>query len=129
MFNNFRHSLKYSELHQRYSKLYIPSDFVSCEFNWLNSFSLETPFTLAPTPIAFHVVNKDVDVPLADEENLPPELPADADSKLSVRVLMLAHPGASAVRQKVYGLLPDGSIDESTETQPLTRALQFLVGM
>lgn len=96
---------------------------------WPSSFNLEEPITFTPTGLDYHIVDKNVDIPLAEGESLPSEHPADADSKFVVKVLLLSHPGAAAIRQMVTGLLADGSIDEALEVQPLTKVLQFLVGV
>jgi hypothetical protein len=118
--------MNYTELHKRYSSLYIPSDFVQCELYWKKSFNLEEPISFAPTAIDFHVVHKDVDYP---GEELPVEFPDDADSSYIVKVLLLTHPGVTALRQKVTGLLADGSIDESLDVQTIFKVLHFVVGM
>jgi hypothetical protein len=43
-------------------------------------------------------------------------------------VLLLSHPGTNTLHQKMFGLLTDGSLDESVETQPIAKNLQLLVG-
>ena len=43
--------------------------------------------------------------------------------------MLISHPGLMAIRRKLSGLMSDGTIDESTETQPLTKTIQLLVGM
>jgi len=43
-------------------------------------------------------------------------------------VLLLSHQGCIALRQKIFGVLPDGSIDENVETQPIYKNLFFLHG-
>uniref|UniRef100_A0A183CCW5 SAP domain-containing protein n=1 Tax=Globodera pallida TaxID=36090 RepID=A0A183CCW5_GLOPA len=120
--------LKYAELRKRYTSLYIPSDFIRCKFDWIESIKLETPLQFSPHPIKFHVLHKDVDVPLGEGEQLPLENPSDADNRFVVKVLLISHPGLTALRRKLSGLMPDGSIDESTETQPLSKNIQILVG-
>lgn len=113
-------------MRQRYTRLYVPSDFITCEMSWLDSFSLEAPFQLGLTPITFYPVHKDVDIPKEAAEDLTP--PADEDHKYIVRTLLLSHSGIADVRKKVFGLLPDGSIDENAETMPFNKAIQFLTG-
>ncbi|KAL3110206.1 hypothetical protein niasHT_015809 [Heterodera trifolii] len=120
--------LKYAELRKRYLSLYIPSDFIRCKFSWVDSVKLETPLQFSPHPIKFHVLHKDVDVLLDEGKQLPLENPPDADSRFVVKVLLISHPGLTALRRKLSGLMPDGSIDESTETQPLSKSIQILVG-
>lgn len=83
----FSGELKYIDLHKRYSNLYIPSDFIRCEMSWLKSIQLDNAFQIAPHPITFNIVHKDVDVPLDEGEVLPQEQPADADNRFIVKVI------------------------------------------
>uniref|UniRef100_A0A915DXN7 SAP domain-containing protein n=1 Tax=Ditylenchus dipsaci TaxID=166011 RepID=A0A915DXN7_9BILA len=117
--------LKYLDLRKRYSTMYVPSDFIRCNMSWLKSIQLDEPIKFSPHPINYTVLHKDVDL---EELDVTLENPPDADSRFIVKVLLLAQPGQSALRQKVYGLLPDGSIDEAVETQSVLKNLQFLVG-
>ena len=78
--------MKYADLRRRYANLYIPSDFIRCDFDWVNSIRLEQPMNFAPHPITFHVLHKDVDIPLGEGQQLPPENPIDADSRFVVKV-------------------------------------------
>lgn len=118
-------NLSYIELHKRYSQLYVPSDFIRCEMLWKSSFSLETPITFASTGLDFHVLSKDIDYPTDD---LPSEQPEDADARYFVKVLLLSHGGAPTLRQKLTGLLVDGTIDEACEVQSIFKLLQAVVG-
>jgi hypothetical protein len=43
--------------------------------------------------------------------------------------MLISHPGLASIRRKLSGLMADGTIDESAETQPLTKTIQLLVGM
>lgn len=118
-----------TDLRIRYKNLYIPSDFIQVKFDWVNSFSLENQFSIAMNPVTFHVLHKDVSVP---EDIIPPEdlLPAsDEDQRFSVRTLLLSHNGIVDFNKKVFGLLPDGSIDENNENQPFNKGIQFLTGV
>lgn len=115
-------------LHKRYSSLYIPSDFVRADFNWPQSFNLEEPITFSPNGVDFHTLSKDIDYPLAEGETFPEENPSDADSRFIVKVLLLSHPGAAAIRQKVTGLMADGSIDEAQDVQHWSKVVQLVVG-
>lgn len=90
-----------------------------------SSFTLEARITFAPTGVDFHVLSKDVDYPADD---LPSEQPEDADARYFVKVLLLSHGGAATVRQKMTGLLADGTIDESHDVQSLYKLLQTVVG-
>lgn len=40
----------------------------------------------------------------------------------------MGHAGLNAVHQKAYGLLPDGSLDESIDPVSIFRCISFLVG-
>uniref|UniRef100_A0A915NDE0 SAP domain-containing protein n=1 Tax=Meloidogyne javanica TaxID=6303 RepID=A0A915NDE0_MELJA len=42
--------------------------------------------------------------------------------------MLISHPGLMTIRRKLSGLMSDGSIDEATETQSLTKTIQLLVG-
>ncbi|VDK63493.1 unnamed protein product, partial [Gongylonema pulchrum] len=43
------------------------------------------------------------------------------------QVILLCHPGLSMVHQKAFGLLADGSVDESMDAASLKRVLSFVV--
>ncbi|CAK5071366.1 unnamed protein product [Meloidogyne enterolobii] len=120
--------MKNADLRRRYASLYIPSDFIRCSFDWISSIPLETPIKFSPHPINFHVLHKDIDAPLALGEEAPIENPVDADYRYIVKVMLISHPGLMTIRRKLSGLMSDGSIDEATETQPLTKTIQLLVG-
>ncbi|KAI6175893.1 hypothetical protein M3Y97_00739600 [Aphelenchoides bicaudatus] len=120
--------LNYTELHKRYTSLYIPSDFVRCDLSWKNSFNLENPIEFSSNAVNFHVLHKDVDYPFNETNPLPVELPDDADTRYIVKVLLPAHPGAIELRKRVTGLLPDGSLDEALDVQNLNRVLHFVIG-
>ncbi|KAL7072465.1 hypothetical protein ACQ4LE_008298 [Meloidogyne hapla] len=120
--------MKNSDLRRRYASLYIPSDFIRCSFDWITSIPLETPIKFSPHQINFHILHKDIDPPLAIGEEPPIENPSDADYRYIVKVMLISHPGLMAIRRKLSGLMSDGSIDEATETQPLTKTIQLLVG-
>lgn len=119
--------MKCADLRRRYANLYIPSDFIRINFDWMKSIQLEQPMKCSPHPILFHILPKDIDMPLAEGES-PPVNPSDADYRYTVKVLLISHPGLSALRQKLSGIMPDGSIDETVETQPVTKNIQLLVG-
>ncbi|KAF7633429.1 SAP domain-containing protein, partial [Meloidogyne graminicola] len=105
---------------------YIPSDFIRCNFDWTTSIPLGIPIKFSSHPINFHVLHKDIDAPMDGESSV--ENPSDADYRFLVKVMLISHPGLMSIRRKLSGLMADGSIDESTETQPLTKTIQLLVG-
>lgn len=80
--NYFRPEADVLELRRRYSNMYIPSDFFSTNFRWVDAFPPHNPFTLEQ-PCSFHVMNKEVD---AVVENLAVLEPPDADYLFSAKV-------------------------------------------
>uniref|UniRef100_A0A7E4VAE0 DBC1 domain-containing protein n=1 Tax=Panagrellus redivivus TaxID=6233 RepID=A0A7E4VAE0_PANRE len=118
-----------ADLRTRYKSLYVPSDFVSAEMSWLDSFPLDAPSQLGANPVNFHVCHKDVDFESADytPEQLTP--PSDEDHRFTVRILLLTNPGIVEFRKKVFSLLPDGSIDEAQENVNFNKAVHFLTGI
>jgi hypothetical protein len=78
----FRPEADVLELRRRYSNMYIPSDFFSTNFRWVDAFPPHNPFTL-DQPCSFHVMNKEVD---AVVENVAVLEPPDADYLFSAKV-------------------------------------------
>lgn len=62
--------------------MYIPSDFFSTNFRWVDAFPPHMPFTLNK-PCSFHVMHKDVD---PCNENTAALEPSDADYLFSAKV-------------------------------------------
>ena len=122
-------SMSCADLRTRYKNLYVPSDFISAKVDWVDSFNLENQFNIGLNPVIFHVNHKDIDIPEAKftPEQLEPV--SDEDHRFCVRTLLLSHPGIAEVRKKVFGLLPDGSIDENIEVIPFNKAIHFLTGI
>ncbi|EYC06030.1 hypothetical protein Y032_0078g1155 [Ancylostoma ceylanicum] len=114
-------------LRSRYLKLYIPSDFADMTAEWVRRVPLDTAIDLTNS-VAFHVFNKEVDYPLQDGETAAVLEPEDADHRHQVKVLLLAHPGKEEVHKKAFGLLPDGSTDDTHEPTSFFKQLSFLVG-
>ena len=81
-FHNYRPEADVLELRRRYSNMYIPSDFFSTNFRWVDAFPPHSPFTL-DQPCSFHVMNKEVDAVL---ENTAVLEPPDADYLFSAKV-------------------------------------------
>lgn len=71
------------EIRRRYTNLYIPSDFFTSSFRWIDAFPPDKPFTLNK-PCLFHIMNKDVD-PVVETHNNNAE-PTDADYLFSAKV-------------------------------------------
>lgn len=78
----FRPEADVLELRRRYWNMYIPSDFFSANFRWVDAFPPNTPFTL-DRPCSFHVMNKEVDPVLENNAVLEP---SDADYIFSAKV-------------------------------------------
>ena len=87
--NYFRPEADVLELRRRYSNMYIPSDFFSTNFRWVDAFPPHNPFTLEQ-PCSFHVMNKEVD---AVVENLAVLEPPDADYLFSAKVRVTSYIG------------------------------------
>ncbi|CAJ0604155.1 unnamed protein product [Cylicocyclus nassatus] len=114
-------------LRSRYLKLYIPSDFADMTAEWVKRVPLDASIDLT-NPVSFHVFNKEVDYPLQQGEVEAVLEPEDADHRHQVKVLLLAHAGKEEVHKKAFGLLPDGSTDDTHEPTPFFKQLSFLVG-
>ncbi|UMM26877.1 hypothetical protein L5515_010402 [Caenorhabditis briggsae] len=113
-----------SVLRHRYSKLYLPSDYVDLSFDWVRTIQLDMSMDLN-NAIQFHVFNKDVDW-IGDA--LPELEPEDADHRHQVKVLLLSHAGKTEVVKKSFCLMADGTTDDHQEPQSLLKNLHFLVG-
>uniref|UniRef100_A0A914ZV91 SAP domain-containing protein n=1 Tax=Parascaris univalens TaxID=6257 RepID=A0A914ZV91_PARUN len=114
-------------LRKRYASLYIPSDFIEAVIEWPATTPLDNPISISTAPTTFHVLHKDVDIPKSVGEGAMLS-PSDADSRFSAKVILMCHGGLSAIQQKAYGLLADGSTDDNADPTPLSRCLSFLVG-
>ncbi|CAD6194612.1 unnamed protein product [Caenorhabditis auriculariae] len=114
-------------LRSRYSKMYLPSDFVDMSFDWSSRIPLEMSIDFT-NPIQFHVFHKDVDFPLGPGEEEAILEPDDADHRHQVKVLLLSHAGKSEILKKAYCLMPDGSSDDHQEPQSVFKNISFLVG-
>ncbi|KAK0403550.1 hypothetical protein QR680_016989 [Steinernema hermaphroditum] len=117
-----------SMIRNRYQNMYIPSDFCQLQVFWPKSFPLGVSLPMSPTPVTFDILHKDVDVPVAENEQLILDA-SDADSRYMVKVLLMAHQGLTAVQQRAFGLMPDGTVDENADPVSVTRILNFLVGV
>ncbi|XP_059168003.1 cell division cycle and apoptosis regulator protein 1-like isoform X2 [Physella acuta] len=110
-------------LKNKYSNLYIPSDFFHASFSWVENFPLTRPFTLGQS-CNFHVMHKDV--PCIRTETVILE-PSDADHLFSAKVMLLASPSEDELYKKSCCLAEDLP-DAMENFQHPTRLLQFLVG-
>ncbi|MFH4978112.1 hypothetical protein AB6A40_004821 [Gnathostoma spinigerum] len=115
-------------LRKRYPNLYIPSDFTKAVIEWPGTTPIENTVSFTPYPVTFHVLHKDIDCPKREVDPTSALSPPDMDPRYSAKVILLSHGGISAVHQKAFGLLSDGSIDENGDPTPLSRCISFLVG-
>lgn len=74
-------------LSQRYTNLYVPSDFFNAQVKWGETFPPQTPFSIN-NPCAYHIMNKEIDSPTANDSILEP---SDADYRFSAKVSSLIH--------------------------------------
>lgn len=62
--------------------MYIPSDFFTSAFRWIDAFPADKPFTLNK-PCVFHIMSKEVDPVIPNDAVLEPP---DADYLFSAKV-------------------------------------------
>ncbi|XP_047022062.1 cell division cycle and apoptosis regulator protein 1-like [Helicoverpa zea] len=115
-------------LSQRYTNLYVPSDFFNAQVKWGETFPPQTPFSIN-NPCAYHIMNKEVENPLPNDAVLEPP---DADYRFSAKVMLISMPTLEALYQKC-GLTKVDDKDKgrsSSSKNPLhpTRLIKFLVG-
>ncbi|XP_055874989.1 cell division cycle and apoptosis regulator protein 1-like [Biomphalaria glabrata] len=110
-------------LKNKYTNLYIPSDFFHASFSWVENFPLTRPFTLGQA-CNFHVMHKDVPPIKPVTAVLDP---GDTDHLFSAKVMLLASPSEEELYKKSCCLAEDLP-DAFENFQHPTRLLQFLVG-
>nr|ATX63074.1 apoptosis regulator protein 1 [Locusta migratoria] len=115
------------ELRRRYSNMYVPSDFFSANFRWVDAFPPNTPFTL-DRPCSFHVMHKEVDAVLDNKAVLEPP---DADYLFSAKVMLMSMPLMEEVFRKCCQLAEekDKDSDDGRDFVHPTRLINFLVGL
>lgn len=69
-------------LSQRYTNLYIPSDFFNANVKWGETFPPQAPFSLN-SPCAYHIMSKEAPDPSPNDAVLEPP---DADYRFSAKV-------------------------------------------
>lgn len=69
-------------LSQRYTNLYIPSDFFNAHVKWGETFPPQTPFSLN-NPCGYHIMSRDIESPNPNDAVLEPP---DADYRFSAKV-------------------------------------------
>ncbi|XP_070153513.1 cell division cycle and apoptosis regulator protein 1 isoform X2 [Polyergus mexicanus] len=111
------------EIRRRYQNMYIPSDFFSTNFRWVDAFPPHMPFTLNK-PCSFHVTHKDVD---SCNENSAVLEPSDADYLFSAKVMLISMPAMEEIYKRCCGVSEDRDPDRDY-VHP-TRLINFLVGL
>ncbi|XP_011643485.1 cell division cycle and apoptosis regulator protein 1-like isoform X3 [Pogonomyrmex barbatus] len=111
------------EIRRRYQNMYIPSDFFSTNFRWVDAFPPHMPFTLNK-PCSFHVMHKDVD---PCNENTVILEPSDADYLFSAKVMLISMPAMEEIYKRCCGVSEDRDPDRDY-VHP-TRLINFLVGL
>ncbi|XP_018342853.1 PREDICTED: cell division cycle and apoptosis regulator protein 1-like [Trachymyrmex septentrionalis] len=111
------------EIRRRYQNMYIPSDFFSTNFRWVDAFPPHMPFTLNK-PCSFHVMHKDVD---PCNENTAVLEPSDADYLFSAKVMLISMPAMEEIYKRCCGVSEDRDPDRDY-VHP-TRLINFLVGL
>lgn len=112
------------ELRQRYTNLYIPSDFFHANIKWSDTFTPDNPFSLR-RPCQFHIMHKVVDPPFEQK----PELlePADANYLYSAKVMLMALPPIAEIYKKCFE--SDDDDDHEHHAVHPSRLINFLVGV
>ncbi|KAK0097267.1 hypothetical protein PV326_002719 [Microctonus aethiopoides] len=111
------------EVRRRYQNMYIPSDFFSTNFRWVDAFPPHMPFTLNK-PCTFHVMHKDVDPCIENNAILEPP---DADYLFSAKVMLMSMPAMEEIYKRCCGVTEDRDSDRDY-VHP-TRLINFLVGL
>nr|CAD7572831.1 unnamed protein product [Timema californicum] len=117
------------ELRRRYNNMYVPSDFFSTNFRWVDAFPPHTPFTLDQS-CSFHVMNKEVDPVIENNTVLEPP---DADYIFSAKVMLMSMPTMEEIFKKCCSLAEDKEKerenDDARDFVHPTRLVNFLVGL
>ncbi|XP_041970435.1 cell division cycle and apoptosis regulator protein 1-like [Aricia agestis] len=112
-------------LSQRYTNLYIPSDFFTAYVKWGETFPPEAPFSLN-NPCSYHIMSKEAPNPEPNDAVLEPP---DADYRFSAKVMLISMPTLESLYQKC-GLTKVDEKDKRSSKSTLhpTRLIKFLVG-
>ncbi|CAK1546085.1 unnamed protein product [Leptosia nina] len=119
------HRVDVPGLSQRYTNLYIPSDFFNAQVKWGETFPPQSPFSLNSS-CQYYVMDKMVANPHGNDAVLEP---SDADYRFSAKVMLISMPTLESLYQKC-GLTKVDDKDKRTNKSPLhpTRLIKFLVG-
>ncbi|XP_013190345.2 cell division cycle and apoptosis regulator protein 1 [Amyelois transitella] len=112
-------------LAQRYTNLYVPSDFFNAHVKWSEAFPPHSPFALN-NPCGYHIMSKEIESPFANDAVLEPP---DADYRFSAKVMLISMPTLEFLYQKC-GLTKVDDKDKRSSKSPMhpTRLIKFLVG-
>ncbi|XP_073831168.1 cell division cycle and apoptosis regulator protein 1-like [Musca autumnalis] len=110
-------------LRNRYSSLYIPSDFFHANIKWTDTFTPDNPFSLR-RPCQFHLMDKNAESPF--DQRVDELEPDDADYVYSAKVMLLSLPPIAEIYRKCFE-----NNEEDLDHQPihLSRIANFLVGL
>uniref|UniRef100_A0A1B0GAE5 SAP domain-containing protein n=1 Tax=Glossina morsitans morsitans TaxID=37546 RepID=A0A1B0GAE5_GLOMM len=111
------------KLRQRYSTLYIPSDFFHANIKWSQTFALDNPFSMR-RPCQFHIMHKLVETPFEQKSELLE--PSDANYLYSAKVMLLSLPTIAELYEKCFEK-DDDDVDHHA-VHP-SRLISFLVGV
>ncbi|KAI9553319.1 hypothetical protein GHT06_021217 [Daphnia sinensis] len=106
------------ELRRRYSHMYVPSDFLSSTYWWVDSFPIHRPLQL-DNPVSFHIFDKDVEPPT---ENTAVYEPSDADYAFSAKVMLIS---LLPMNEFLRKCCPE---DDKEDFVHPARLIRFLVG-
>uniref|UniRef100_A0A1B6HYQ2 SAP domain-containing protein n=1 Tax=Homalodisca liturata TaxID=320908 RepID=A0A1B6HYQ2_9HEMI len=116
------------ELRKRYNSMYIPSDFFSSTFKWVEVFPPQRALSLG-RPCVFHIMHKDVDPVMENDAVLDPP---DANYLFSAKVMLLSMPQLYEMYQKCCPIADgkEGTVeDQDREYVHPTLLMNFVVGM
>lgn len=117
------------EIRQRFTNLYIPSDFFYANMKWSETFTPDNAFSLR-RPCTFHIMHKSINPPIqldaaAEDENLNSAEPADANYLYSAKVMLLSIPNLADLYNKCF----ESSSDFGHHAVHPSRVISFLVGL
>ncbi|XP_046802057.1 cell division cycle and apoptosis regulator protein 1-like [Lucilia cuprina] len=111
------------DLRQRYTNLYIPSDYFHANVKWSETFTPDNPFSLR-RPCQFHIMHEIVEPPTQPDPDLLE--PADANYLYSAKVMLMSLPPIAEIYKKCFEY-DDNDADHHT-VHP-SRLINFLVGV
>ncbi|XP_075156283.1 cell division cycle and apoptosis regulator protein 1-like [Haematobia irritans] len=109
------------ELKNRYTSLYIPSDFFHANMKWTETFTPDNPFSLR-RPCQFHIMDKGLESPF--EQKLDDLEPDDADYVYSAKVMLMSLPPIADFYKNCF----DNNDDLDRQPTHPSRLVKFLVG-